>query len=207
VCAEITFVYAQSANNQFSSMLSQRVTNLWTCLANEEPICDHAQPTSNQFVNVLSQRVTPRTCMSWHYSFTRRDVYAWQALIILPSSFGKRFTALRLLCFRGNWSMNSPPPPPGTFLPFLIYPGGYCSGLSVVCSYASWTFMQNSEMSHMSIRAYGKLQTSIIGTGAFYYSAKWAKSRPTFVNNRQNSKNFYIRSIQTRREWIGQKTI
>ncbi len=29
----------------------------------------------------------------------------------------------------------------------------------------------------------------------------------TLVNNRPNSNNFQIRSIQTRREWIGQKTI
>ncbi len=42
--------------------------------------------------------------------------------------------------------------------------------------------------------------------GAFSYSAKWAKSRPTLVN-KPNSKNFHIHSIQTRREWIGQKVI
>ncbi len=42
---------------------------------------------------------------------------------------------------------------------------------------------------------------------AFSYSARWAKSHPTLVNNRPISKNFQIHSIQTRSEWIGQKPI
>ncbi len=40
---------------------------------------------------------------------------------------------------------------------------------------------------------------------AFSFSAKWAKSRPTLVNNRPKSKNFQICSIQIRREWRAKK--